>query len=189
LVGIFFIMLITGMCIFGTFSFSGELLRIRTDWNILLIGLSLSLFGIGGMIGSRLVPFIRKKYQEKISVIAGITGFICLGGLFLLRTPYGMFPAFFFLGVAFIFLHSTMLLEAQNSFPELKGSIMSFASFSVFTGSAAGTVIYKQIIGISTIEYIFTVAAFLFLLNGIIAYYIVKKTNSPHFIHSSRASG
>jgi predicted MFS family arabinose efflux permease len=173
--GIFMVMILTGFCIFGSFSFSGEMIRERTGWSILVIGLSLSLFGAGGMAGSFIAPFLRRKFGSRISLMAGCFGVISFITVFVSGNPVIFLPAFFILGVTFISLHSTMLLEAQNAAVEMKGSIMSFASFSVFTGSAIGTIIYRQMTGFLPLASIFLIAACLFFITGAIAFFQLNK--------------
>ena len=50
-----------GVSVFGTFTYSGKLLQEITGYTVLTVGLILSFFGVGTVIGGRIAPKIKKK--------------------------------------------------------------------------------------------------------------------------------
>jgi len=79
-----------GFSVFGSFTYSGKLLQEVTGFNILIVGLILSLFGVGTVIGGRIAPKLRKILKHGFLVSAGVIGFISLFALSPIKT-YGYY--------------------------------------------------------------------------------------------------
>jgi predicted MFS family arabinose efflux permease len=158
-----------GFSVFGTFTYSGKLVQEITGFNLLLVGLLLSLFGIGTVIGGRIAPRLKVKLENRFLAFAGIVGFISLW--LLSHTGQTVLLALGLLGFgfAFIFLQSTLVATAQEKLPKMRGTAMSLASFNMFVGGAVGTNINGRIMTSVGVEKTFANAAFIIFLVGIAA--------------------
>ncbi len=169
LLGILFVIILNGLCIIGAFPFSGELLKQTTDYNVLQIGLILSMFGIGGIFVGRRVAAIRRKAGSRICVLAAVIGMPSIIILTLVNHLAVLILCFAGFGMAFVMLHSTFVDAAQSTIPRLRGTITAMVSFCVFTGSGVGTLINKFIMEHGPITTIFRANAVLLLGIGLIA--------------------
>jgi len=166
IVSIIFLM---GFSIFGSFTYSGKFVQSVTGYNILIVGLILSLFGIGTVIGGRKAGIVRKILSNKFLLSAGI-----LGGISLLLLSYSNVPllisvALFGFGLSFVFLQSTLVMKAQEVMPKLRGTAMSLASFNMFIGGGVGTFINGKILNNFGINKIYFIAALVLFTVGLIA--------------------
>ncbi|MGD1819036.1 MAG: MFS transporter [Pleomorphochaeta sp.] len=158
-----------GFSVFGSFTYSGKLLQSLTGFSVLQVGLILSFFGIGTVIGGRIAPKVKKRLKNAFLAVAGILGFMGLYGLSTFTNIYLIIISLFIFGVAFIFLQSTLVSTAQAKLPKMRGTAMSLASFNMFVGGAVGTAINGRIITNTSINYIFQYASFVILIVGFIA--------------------
>ena len=161
------LIMLGGFSVFGSFTFSGELIKQVTNLNVLQIGLVLSIFGISGIAGARFVPKIRPILGNSIVLGAGILGSVSIFFLSILNSIPFLLLAIAGYGITFICVHSIFVAAAQTTIPKLRGTIMSLVSFSVFVGSGLGTVLYKQVMDSVGIASIFQIAAVVFLVIGI----------------------
>jgi predicted MFS family arabinose efflux permease len=168
------VILLGGFSVFGSFTFSGELIKQTTDLNILQIGLILSIFGISGIVGAKLVPKLRPLLGNSIVLSAGILGSISIFSLSTLNAIPFLILAISGYGITFICVHSIFVATAQTTIPKLRGTIMSLVSFSVFVGSGFGTVLYKRLMDSVGITSIFLIAAIVFLVIGISGFIILN---------------
>ena len=53
-----------GFSVFGSFTYSGKLLQTLTGFSVLQVGLILSFFGIGTVIGGRIAPKVKKEIKK-----------------------------------------------------------------------------------------------------------------------------
>lgn len=168
------VIMLAGFSVFGSFTFSGELIKQVTDLNVLQIGLILSIFGISGIAGARFVPKIRPILGNSIVLCAGILGSVSIFSLSLLNSIPFLILAISGYGITFICIHSIFVATAQTTIPKLRGTIMSLVSFSVFVGSGFGTILYKQVMDSVGITSIFRIAAVVFLVIGISGFIILN---------------
>ena len=148
-----------GFAVFGTFSFSGHYVETVTGLPIILIGLILTSFGIGTVVGGRKAGEIRKVLGRFFLPAAGFLGAAGLLSLAAFRHVGVLVPALFAFGLAFVFLQSTLVMAAQNRLPALRGTAMSLASFHMFIGGAAGTLVNGRIISLGEVHVIYYIAA------------------------------
>ncbi len=135
-----------GFSVFGSFTYSGKLIQEVTGYNLLIVGLILSLFGVGTVVGGRIAPALRMKLRNGFLVFAGIIGGV---SLFVLSafTQVGILAlALLGFGIAFIFLQSTLITTVQEKLPQRRGTAMSLASFNMFVGGAVGTSVNAVVI-------------------------------------------
>lgn len=164
-----------GFSVFGTFTYSGKLLQEITGYKVLGIGLILSLFGVGTVLGGRIAPKIKRKTGALYFIIAGVVGFAALFTLSAGRNIYLLAAGLFFFGVSFIFLQSTLVAAAQEMLPKAKGTAMSMASFNMFVGGAIGTGLNAKIIGSWGISNIYLIAAVLILTVGFSTFIFMRR--------------
>lgn len=164
-----------GFSVFGTFTYSGKLLQEITGYQVLGVGLILSLFGVGTVLGGRIAPKVKKKTGGLYFIITGMIGFLALYTLSANKNIYALSLSLFFFGVAFIFLQSTLVTAAQEALPRTKGTAMSMASFNMFVGGAIGTGINARIIGSYGISKIYLVASIILLLVGFVTSIFLRK--------------
>lgn len=164
-----------GFTVFGSFTYSGQLVQEIIGFNLLIVGLILSLFGIGTVLGGKIAPNLRQKLKNNFLVFAGLLGFFALNSLGYLTNIYVLGISFIAFGIAFIFLQSTLIGTAQEMLPQMKGTAMSIASFNMFVGGAVGTSVNGMIMESYGVTQIFKNASFIMLFVGLIISILVAK--------------
>ncbi len=165
---------LVGFAVFGTFSFSGHYVEKATGLPVVLIGLVLTSFGAGTVLGGRVVGRVRKGLGRFFLPAAGILGTAGLILLALFRHIGVLVPAFFAFGLAFVFLQSTLIMSAQNKLPAFRGTAMSLASFNMFVGGAIGTLVNGRIVAALDVPVIYSVAAPVIAAAALFAFLITK---------------
>jgi predicted MFS family arabinose efflux permease len=163
------VIFVMGYSVFGTFTFLGEYLNQITNMSLVLIGLTLSSFGVGTVVGGKIAPKLRMKLKNKYLLFFGI-----LGGVSLLLIPTitnAIIIAFllFVFGFSFISLQSYLVMNAQNTLPNFRGTAMSLASFNMFVGGGIATIVNGKLIELSSFTTIFVIAGVLLGVIGIVA--------------------
>jgi predicted MFS family arabinose efflux permease len=164
-----------GFSVFGSFTYTGNLIQENTGFNILVVGLILSLFGIGTVIGGRLAPILRKFLNNKFLIIAGIIGGISLYSISASQIVWILSAGLLGFGIAFIFMQSTLITTAQEMLPKMRGTAMSITSFCMFVGGAVGTNLNGNIMEAYGASRIYFNTAFVFLFVGILAAYLLAR--------------
>jgi len=164
-----------GFSVFGSFTYSGKLLQELTGFNILIVGLILSLFGVGTVIGGRIAPKLKKTLKHGFLVSAGVIGFISLFALSAYKNIWILSFGLLGFGIAFIFLQSTLIATAQEKLPKMRGTAMSMASFNMFVGGAVGTSLNGMIMKSYGAARIFYNTSYIILTVGILAAIFVAR--------------
>ncbi len=158
-----------GFSVFGSFTYSGKLLQEVTGYNILIVGLILSLFGVGTVIGGRIAPAMKKTLKKGFLVSAAVIGGISLFALSANQNIWILSLGLLGFGIAFIFLQSTLIATAQEKLPKMRGTAMSLASFNMFVGGAIGTSVNGMIMKTYGVSRIFYNTAFFIFIVGILS--------------------
>lgn len=158
-----------GFSVFGSFTYSGTLIKEISGYNILIIGLILSLFGLGTVIGGRIAPKLKMIMGVKFLALAGVIGSLSLFALSETENIWLIGIALFGFGAAFISLQSTLISTAQEKLPKMRGTAMSLASFNMFVGGAIGTTLNGTVMKNYGVSQIFFNTAFILLAVGILA--------------------
>lgn len=158
-----------GFSVFGSFTYSGTLIKEISGYNIFIIGLILSLFGIGTVIGGRIAPKLKMIMGVKFLALAGVIGSVSLFTLSATENIWLIGIALFGFGAAFISLQSTLISTAQEKLPKMRGTAMSLASFNMFVGGAIGTTLNGTVMKNYGASQIFFNTAFILLAVGILA--------------------
>jgi predicted MFS family arabinose efflux permease len=177
LMSVVLLIIVSGFAVFGSFTYTGELVSKHTDLNILSIGFVLAFFGIGGIAGSNVIEKIRMKIGNNVCIVAGVIGSIALFQLSHISYYPLISLLLFFVGVMFVFVHSANLIMAQSIIPNMRGTAMALVSFGMFCGSGIGTLVNNRILEKSVIENIFISAALIFLCLGLSTWLIHKVIN------------
>lgn len=158
-----------GFSVFGSFTYSGRLLQELTGLNILNVGLILSLFGVGTVIGGRIAPKMKQMLKNGFLISAGVIGAVSLFALSAYKNIWVLSLGLLGFGVAFIFLQSTLIATAQEKLPKMRGTAMSMASFNMFVGGAVGTSINGMIMKTYGTARIFYNTSYVILAVGVLA--------------------
>lgn len=177
LMSIIILVIVSGFAVFGSFTYTGELVTKHTDLNILSIGFVLAFFGIGGIVGSNAIEKIRMKIGNNVVLIAGVIGCLALYALSN-ETHYPLISLFLFaMGIMFVFIHSANMIMAQSIIPHMRGTAMALVSFGIFCGSGIGTLVNNEILVQSRVENIFLLASGIYLCLGFSTWVVHKIVN------------
>jgi len=161
---------LVGFAVFGSFTYLGDFLVERTGFNILQVGLILTLFGLSAYIGGQRAGNIRQKIGPKMMLFAGILGAIFWAPLGYWPGLFYVFPILVAFGLAFVLLQSTIIVTAQQQLPMQRGTVMSLASFNMFVGGGLGVLINRFLLAAWGYEAIYLIAALAILVVGLLAY-------------------
>ncbi len=158
-----------GLATFGSFTYSGTLIKEISGYNILVVGLILSLYGVGTVVGGRIAPKLKMKMGSGFLALAGLIGGLSLFTLSASENIWVLGIGLLGFGFSFISLQSTMISTAQEKLPKMRGTAMSLASFNLFVGGAIGTSLNGFVMKNQGTSQIFFYMAFIFLVVGIFA--------------------
>ncbi len=159
-----------GFAVFGSFTYLGDFLVEKTGFNILQVGLILTLFGLSAYIGGQRAGNIRQKLGPRMMLFAGILGVISWGPLGQWPGLFLVFPILIAFGLAFVLLQSTIIVTAQQQLPMQRGTVMSLASFNMFVGGGLGVLINRFLLASWGYEAVYLIAALAILATGLLAY-------------------
>jgi predicted MFS family arabinose efflux permease len=169
------ILFLVGAAVFGSFTYAGQFVENRTGYNILLVGLILTSFGVATIVGGRKAGALRQKLGNKLLLLAGVVacGSWALMGAW--HSPVLLCVSLAGFGLGFIMIQPTLIVTAQQLMPTRRGTVMSLASFNMFVGGGIGTFVNGKILDRWGFEPVFVVAAALILLAGIMAAALLGK--------------
>jgi len=179
-VGIIFLM---GLSVFGSFAFAGKFVEIQTGYNIFLVGLILTCFGLATVLGGRIVGTLRRRLGNRLFILAGLLAFVSWGLMGAWHSPYFLALSLAGLGFGTIMIHPTLIATAQQLVPKRRGTAMSLASFAMFTGGGIGTYFNGEILAERGFEPVFVIAGALIFVAGTITTLFLQRTS--HY-YSSR---
>ncbi len=162
------ILFFLGFSVFGSFMFSGKFIQDTLNYNILIVGALLSLFGLATAIGGRKAGTLRQRFGNNLLIYAGIIGVISWGSIVLWKNPLLVSLSLIGFGFAFILLQSTIIQTAQQLMPNQRGTVMSLASFNMFIGGGIGTLINGRILSSFGFVPIFIIASTIIFVVGLV---------------------
>ncbi|MFZ5449975.1 MAG: MFS transporter [Thermodesulfobacteriota bacterium] len=165
-VGIIFLM---GSSVFGSFTYAGKFVESRTGYNILLVGLILTCFGLATVVGGRKAGLLRQKLGNKLLLLAGILAASSWALMGAWHSPAFLSLSLAGFGFGFIMIQPTLIATAQQLLPKRRGTAMSLASFNMFVGGGIGTWLNGHLLNNWGFQPVFLGAAGLIILAGIIA--------------------
>ncbi len=132
--------LVEGALMNGGATYLGALLRERDGLSYLLIGLILSLYGVGTLLTSRLLGRLSRRLGENRLILSGG---LLMGAGFLLADLVpdwrSMAVGALAMDVGFSLCHSTFQTRATELRPGARGTAISLFAFALFLGGGVGT--------------------------------------------------
>ena len=173
------ILFFVGASVFGSFAYAGKFVEIRTGYNILVVGLILTFFGLATVLGGRIVGALRQKLGSRLLLFAGILGALSWGLMAAWSSAVLLSLSLAGFGLGFIMIQPTLIATAQQLMPQRRGTVMSLASFNMFVGGAIGTYANGRILDTWGFGAVFIFAAALILVAGITAAALLRRATSP----------
>ena len=128
-----------GFLCFGAFPFTAAQLKQQFELDYLLIGLLMSMLGLGGLVYIIGVRALLKRLGE--TGLAWTGGALMLSG-FVLTAVAPVWPlfglAFLLIGLGFYMLHNTLQTNATQMAPFDRSAAISLFAFALFVGQAIG---------------------------------------------------
>jgi len=157
---------LVGLSVFGSFAFAGKLVEIRTGYDILFVGLSLSCFGLATVLGGRIVGVLRQTMGSSLFLIAGTLACVSWGLMAAAHSPFILAVSLTGFGFGTIMIQPTLVATAQQLMPKRRGTVMSLASFAMFTGGGLGAYLNGKLLSVWGFEPVFVIAGVLILVAG-----------------------
>ena len=159
----YILILLEGMFIIGSFSYLGALIAQIYHFNYLLIGVTMTAFGLMTVVGGRLSGKLSRKTSPRniltaglfLAVLADLLIYYFGRNIWVLATGVGL------LGLGFILAHSTLLTRATEFAMKARGAAMSLVAFCFMGGGGVGTAIGGKIAaayGLSTVFLVYGIA-------------------------------
>lgn len=138
---------IEGFFFFGGFAYIGAFLRDQYSLSYVAIGFMLGGFGVGGLIYSRWVRWLVRRFGESGLILVG--GWLicaCYLSIAVFQNWLLFIPANILLGLGFYMLHSTLQTQATEMAPEARGTAVSLFAFSLFIGQGIGVAAFGLVV-------------------------------------------
>jgi len=165
----YFLILLEGMFIIGSFSYLGAFIAKTHHFNYLTIGIIMTAFGLMTVVGGRLSGKLVPKIGARKILTLGLM-FATLADFFIYyfgRSVGWLVVGIGLLGIGFIFTHSTLLTRATEFAQKARGAAMSLVAFCFMGGGGLGTAIggkIASVYGLSSLFMIYAVALVITLM-------------------------
>ena len=169
------IVFLLGASVFGSFCYCGNFVQARTGYNIFLVGLILTSFGLATVAGGRKTGALRQKLGSRLLIYAGVLGSTSWALMPAWHSPVGLSLSLAGFGLAFILIHTTFVATAQQLMPKRRGTVMSLVSFNLFIGGGIGTFVNGKLLTVAGFGTVFFFAAVLILLAGILGCILLQR--------------
>lgn len=172
----YLIVLLEGIFIVGSFSYTGSYIAKTYHYNYFSIGMILTAFGIMSVIGGRLSGKLANKFgQRKILslglFLAAIADIIIF---YFGNNIYSLILGVALLGLGFILTHSTLLTRATGFAQRARGTAMSLVAFFFMGGGGIGTAIGGKIIIVSSLNNLFVIYGAALFVTLILSFLLVR---------------
>lgn len=130
-----------GALFMGGFSFLSGLLERRFGLDAPAIGLILGGAGVAQLIAARALPHLLPRFSEQQLIALGGSAMAC-SHLLSAAAPHWawLLLSCLLIGFGFSTCHSTLQTRATEAYARARGTALSLFAFSLFSGSALGTV-------------------------------------------------
>jgi predicted MFS family arabinose efflux permease len=169
------IVFLVGVSVFGSFSYAGNFVQLRTGYNICLVGLILTCFGLATVVGGRKTRVLYQTLGNRLLLYAGILASVSWALMAAWHSPLGLSLSLTGFGLGFIMIHPTLVATAQQLMPKRRGTVMSLVSFNLFVGGGVGTFVNGKILIAGEFRTVFFFAAALILLAGILGSTLLRR--------------
>lgn len=170
------IVVLEGMFIIGSFSYTGSFIAKEYHYNNLYIGLIMTAFGvmsvIGGRMGGKIASKIGPRKVLRLGLVSALFADIII--YFYGTNLFMLILAVALLGLGFIFTHSTLLTRATAFAEKARGSAMSLVAFCFMGGGGLGTAIGGKVISIYGINTLFISYGLCLMLTLLLSYVLIK---------------
>lgn len=173
LLKVVFLLFLLGFGVFGSFTYLGDYFVRQTGYNILIVGIILTLFGLAAFTGGRKAGTVKNKVGTEILVLASLMGLISLLIIAWWIHIALIIPALIGFGLAFVLLYVPIIFTAQQRLPKQRGTVMSLAAFNMFIGGAIGVFVNGRIEEMLGYRYLFLIASIIILLTGVVGYLLI----------------
>lgn len=172
----YFIVILEGIFILGSFSYIGSYIEKSYHYNYLKIGLILTAFGIMSVIGGRLSGKLANKLgQKKVLRLGLLSAAIADIIIFYSRTNiYLLILGVALLGLGFILTHSTLLTRATTFAQKARGAAMSLVAFCFMSGGGVGTAIGGKIIATYSFNSLFIIYGLALLVTLFLSFLLIR---------------
>ena len=164
------ILFLVGIAVLGFFPFTGKFIEGVSTLSLSSIGLILSVFGFGAVIGGRVAQSISIRIGKLYFPLAGSIG---ASSLILISTNTGLPVIMLGLagyGFSFMMLQPMLVARAQQAMPEGRGTVMSLASLNMALGGGIGTYLNGVLLQHRGFSFLFMTSAGLFLTACLLAW-------------------
>ncbi|MDI6604784.1 MAG: MFS transporter [Thermoanaerobacteraceae bacterium] len=172
----YLIVLLEGMFIVGSFSYTGSYIEKTYHYNYLSIGLILTAFGIMSVIGGRLSGKLANKIGQRKVLSTGLVS-AAIADLIIFyfgSNIYSLIIGVGFMGLGFILAHSTLLTRATEFAEKARGAAMSLVAFCFMGGGGVGTAIGGKIIEVYNLNSLFMIYGFALFITLILSFVLIK---------------
>ena len=169
------ILFLVGFAVLGSFTYMGNFILTNTTYNILVVGLILSLYGIGTVFGSKTVVPLRKRMPKIFMILTSGLGAFALFIFAYCGNIVFMGIGLFMFGFGYISVESSIVTTIQEKLHTKKGTAMSLIAFNLFLGGAVGTEVNALIIEHINITAVFVVSAIVLIIAGTLAQNCITK--------------
>lgn len=164
LIALVTIMSVIGFTLLGSFTYLGKYVASNTELTILSVGLILSLYGVGSMLGGRVAPKLHSKLNINGFVIASFIGISSMLAMAFIPNIYVLSIGSLGMGLTFTLIQPKLIALAQGLHPKNRGTVMSLASFNMSFGAGFGALFFGFVIKLFSLNLVYFIAAFILLL-------------------------
>ena len=165
-----------GFSVLGIFPFMGKFAEQLFDLDLDQIGLLLTCFGLGTLLGGRITHSLFKKSGQLVFLLAGITG---AGSLALIMNstnqPYLFALGLLGFGFSFMLMQPILVTRIQQLLPSHKGTAMSLVSLNMATGGGLGAFLYGLVLNRGDYFAILTLSALIFTCASLIGWMVSNR--------------
>lgn len=138
-----------GAIVFGMLAFVPTMLHLRFGTSLSNAGFSIALFGVGGLLYTRLARYLLAKLgQSNLAAMGSSLMALAFGTLAFMPTASWSGPACFVAGLGFYMLHNTLQTCATQLNLASRGSAVSLFVFMFFIGQSAGISLMSTVDGL-----------------------------------------
>lgn len=165
-----------GIAVLGGFSYLGKFVGVKFNLTLLQIGLMLTLYGVGTIIGGRLGHKIQSKIGNRYFIFSAFIGVLALLIFCYVNNIWFVGAAILLFGASFTLIQPKILAISQRLLPKRKGTVMSLISLNMSLGGGVGTLLYGLILRQYDFKIIYLIGAFVFLVIAFLATYVTSRT-------------
>lgn len=172
----YIIVILEGIFIVGSFSYTGSYIAKTYQYNNLYIGFIMTGFGIMSVIGGRVSGKIASKIGQRKVLSIGLAS-ASLADMIIYFFGTNVFMLVLgvaLLGLGFIFTHSTLLTRATEFAQKARGSAMSLVAFCFMGGGGLGTAIGGRVINLYGLNTLFTIYGLMLAITLLLSYVLIN---------------